>query len=150
MSTLSRDQVEQFLRLATLDRAIVNVDGWIGVYSALRLMIYHDAAQRDQLAVMTEERDTWRTQYESCHVLHLEAQAECEEKNTFMLKVRAIDAEQQLTASQSRCAQLEEVLLSILHADERGQGLPFKEAMDRAYKLLAHTEGPPASRRSEA
>lgn len=49
MTTLSRDQVEQFLRLATLDRAIVNVDGWIGVYSALRLMIDHDAAQRARI-----------------------------------------------------------------------------------------------------
>ena len=54
MTTLSRDQVEQFLRLATLDRAIVNVDGWIGVYSALRLMIDHDAAQRATMTPIIE------------------------------------------------------------------------------------------------
>lgn len=46
---LTRDQVEQLIPLATQDRTIVNVDGWVGVYSALRLLIDHDAAQRDLL-----------------------------------------------------------------------------------------------------
>jgi hypothetical protein len=32
------------------------------------------------------------------------------------------------------------VIANILHADERGQGLPFKEAMDAAYRLLAQEE----------
>lgn len=46
---LTRDQVEQLIPLATQYRTIVNVDGWVGVYSALRLLIDHDAAQRDLL-----------------------------------------------------------------------------------------------------
>ena len=32
------------------------------------------------------------------------------------------------------------VIAAILHADERGQGLPFQEAMDRAHAFLARTE----------
>ena len=35
-----------------------------------------------------------------------------------------------------RIADLEDILRAILHADERGQGTPFAEAMDRAHKAL--------------
>ena len=33
-----------------------------------------------------------------------------------------------------------DIIATILRADERGQGLPFKEAMDRAMVFLARTE----------
>ena len=57
---LTRDQVEQLIPLATHERTIVNVDGWVGVYSALRLLIDHDAAQRDLLRQREEELATWK------------------------------------------------------------------------------------------
>jgi DNA repair exonuclease SbcCD ATPase subunit len=47
---------------------------------------------------------------------------------------------QQHTTLTARCAKLEAALKAIVHADERGQGLPFKEAMDKALVLLT----PPA------
>ena len=52
---LTRDQVAQLIPLATHERTIVNVDGWVGIYSALRLLIDHDAAQRDLLRQREEE-----------------------------------------------------------------------------------------------
>lgn len=84
---------------------------------------------RSSLAAMTAERDEWQVKARWKHT-HDES-LECE-------------LQQQLAAALARCVQLENVLRSILHADERGQGLPFSQAMDRADKLLTSTERPPA------
>lgn len=47
-----------------------------------------------------------------------------------------IIGEDGLTNSQRRIAELERILHDILVADERGQGLPFAEAMERAHKAM--------------
>ena len=39
-------------------------------------------------------------------------------------------------AAVQEAGRLKEALRAILHADERGQGLPFKEAMERAFTLV--------------
>lgn len=46
-------------------------------------------------------------------------------------------------AAEKREDQLEVCLANILHADARGQGLPFKEAMDRAHELLMYSKEAP-------
>jgi len=44
---LTREDVEAFRALATHDRIIVDVRGqWVGAFSALSMMVDHDAAQR--------------------------------------------------------------------------------------------------------
>ena len=48
--------------------------------------------------------------------------------------VRASDYDRDLQEARS-------IVAAILHADERGQGLPFKEAMDRAQAFLVRMEG---------
>ncbi len=51
------------------------------------------------------------------------------------------DAE--LTTLRARVAELEAVVDAILAADERGQGLPFAEAMERAARLIGYGEAEP-------
>jgi len=57
--SLTREQVEQFKALATLDRQIVNLGyeggGWTGIDSALSMMIDTDAALRQQLTELRTE-----------------------------------------------------------------------------------------------
>lgn len=55
-----------------------------------------------------------------------------------LMKVRSEKDEQwiKLSAAVQEAGRLKEALRAILHADERGQGLPFKEAMARAFTLV--------------
>ena len=39
-------------------------------------------------------------------------------------------------ADQARITELEHLLIAILHADARGQWLPFQEAMNHAHRAL--------------
>lgn len=51
-------------------------------------------------------------------------------------QARIDERKAQLDAAAHDAERLRMTLQAILDADERGQGLPFKEAMDHAYKLL--------------
>jgi hypothetical protein len=61
-----REQVEQLKPLLDpFNKAVVACgSGWVGVYSALCMMMDTDAALRAELASMEQSRDEWRA---SCH-----------------------------------------------------------------------------------
>jgi hypothetical protein len=70
MSTpLSREQVESLKPLSTYDVEVVRLDARhriaVGIYTALAIMIDHDAALRAQLAQVTTERDEAETRNEN-------------------------------------------------------------------------------------
>ena len=79
--------------------------------------------ERDELDALiikaVNERDAARKQYNACHQLHIEALEECEEKNIMMLKVRAIDAEQQLAYLQTVSTQQGERIRELEAAPQR-------------------------------
>jgi hypothetical protein len=47
-----------------------------------------------------------------------------------------VEDKEAIDLARDRIAELESILRDILAADERGQGLPFAEAMERAHKAL--------------
>ena len=49
----------------------------------------------------------------------------------------ALVADEELRRAETRVAELEAIIRAILDADERGQGQPFAEAMERAHKAVA-------------
>lgn len=70
---LTREEVEYMRPLTTLKRNIVNIRGeWVGIFSALRMLLDQDAALRAQLAKVTAERDEWHRHASS----HLQALCE--------------------------------------------------------------------------
>lgn len=53
---------------------------------------------------------------------------DCEHRSHYVVPV--------LRKAAERMAELESILRAILDADERGQGLPFAEAMERAHRAM--------------
>ena len=80
---LSREQVDQFKPL--LDPcnpdAVAFLGGWVGIYSAIALMIDTDAALRAQLAAMTKERDVLKALNETQRLSIKSYQQELEAKS---------------------------------------------------------------------
>lgn len=90
--SLTREQVERFIPLSTLERETIEVDGgWCAVYSALRLMIDHDAVQRAEIEQVGTTLATWDTKCRDLENTLVQRHAFVTEQ-----RVRMDDLEQQL------------------------------------------------------
>ena len=100
---------------------------------------------------MCEQRDIAISQCNKAEQQLAETQAKlaaCERSLQTMRDVNDHDAryqeelEAKLAAVEQERQALKDILAAILHADERGQGLPFQEAMERARQALRQAGQP--------
>ena len=62
--------------------------------------------------------------------------AQCLEYDIAMQAKQVADLTSRLAERDHELARLKDILIAILHADARGQGLPFQEAMNHAHAVL--------------
>ena len=88
---MTRKQVEAMIPLTNMDAQTVNLgagEGFVGVYTALWLMIDHDAALRTELAAMREECEKWKLATSQVARSHEDYEADLQRQLAYMTKER--------------------------------------------------------------
>lgn len=99
-----------------------------------------DAQLQAALAAMKAERDEiasrWKHEFELRCKVEEELESHAWSISPAMAQAKIDELNAKLTASEQEAGRLRDILDAILAADERGQGLPFQEAMQEAQRAL--------------